>query len=252
MRDTTIAWNQARSSGGLFLGPNGTSFDATNVTIAENTALSSLAGGIAISDGVTGAIRHATIARNAAPGPVAFAGASTGGGAIVLQNSIVDGNEAGNGWNPISCLAAFVEGGGNLQWPVARAGGGSDVPDAMCSPSVLVADAELGALQDNGGATLTIRPAPGSPAQAHGSNCAATDQRGFPRFPSVCTAGAVEIAPEPASPWLGASALAALAGYCGLRRRRATQTSVATVVAPSSDASGSGTSSYTDPCSLTA
>ena len=221
MRDTTIAWNQARSAGGLFLGPSGTTFDATNVTIAENTALSSLAGGVAISSGVTGAIRNATIARNAAPGPVAFAGATTGGGSIALSNSIVDGNEAGNGYNPISCLTPFGEGGGNLQWPVTRAGGGSDVPGALCSPSVLVADAELGALQDNGGPTLTIRPAAGSPAAGRGSNCPATDQRGVARDPDACTAGALE-APEPAAAWLGAGAAAALAGYAAARRRRAT------------------------------
>ena len=74
MRDSTVAWNQARGSAGLFIGPSGTTLDMENVTIAENTALSSLAGGMAISGGVTGSIRNATIARNAAPGPVAFAG----------------------------------------------------------------------------------------------------------------------------------------------------------------------------------
>lgn len=242
LRDSTIAWNQARSAGGLFVGPNGTTVDARNVTIAENTALSSLAGGIAISGGVTGSIRNATIARNAAPGPVAFAGATTGGGDVVLENSIVDGNEAGNGWNPISCFETFEEGGGNLQWPVARAGGGSDLPGSLCSPSALVADSLLGALQQNGGPTLTIRPAPGSPATTLGGDCPATDQRGMPRHSDSCTAGAVELAPETDAPWVGVIAVASLARYRRTRRLRATHASVASVVRPSSAAPGSGTS----------
>jgi hypothetical protein len=219
MTATTIAGNQARSAGGLFAGPNGTTLDATNVTIAENTALSSLAGGIAISSGVTGTIRFATIARNAAPGPLAFAGATTGGNALSLASSIVDGNVAGNGWNPISCLAPFLEGGGNLQWPVARAGGGSDVPDALCSPSVTLADARLGALQANGGPTLTIRPAPDSPALGLGASCPPTDQRGVARPAASCTAGAVELAPEPGAPVAGGLAGLALAALA--RRARA-------------------------------
>ncbi|HSK03280.1 MAG TPA: hypothetical protein VK932_18640, partial [Kofleriaceae bacterium] len=139
---STIARNRARSAGGLFVGPNGTTLTMRNVTVAENVALSSLAGGMAISSGVTGSIRNVTFARNEAPGPVAFAAATTGGQGVTLHNTIVDGHVAGNGWNPISCLHAFQEGGGNLQWPVARAGGGSDDPDALCSPAVQVADAQ--------------------------------------------------------------------------------------------------------------
>jgi hypothetical protein len=196
--------------GRLFLGPSGTTLDFENVTIAENTALSSLAGGMAISGSVTGTIRNATIARNAAPGPVAFAGGTTGGNGVVLANSIVDGNSAGNGWNPISCLAAFVDGGHNLQWPVLRAGGGSDVPSALCAASVVVADSDLGPLQSNGGPTLTIRPATDSPAAALGASCPATDQRGVARDPASCTAGAVELA-EPDGALAAAAALAAIA-----------------------------------------
>jgi hypothetical protein len=214
--DSTVARNQARFAAGLFLGPNGTTLDFENVTIAENTALSGLAGGLAVSNGVTGAIRNATIARNAAPGPVAFAGATTGGEDVVLANSIVDGNEAGNAWNPISCLHRFDEGGGNLQWPVLRASGQSDVPGSLCTASVTVADAQLGALQDAGGPTATIAPAPTSPALAPRSGCPAFDQRGAPRDPAACTAGAVELLPEPASLAGGSAALAAL---CARRRR---------------------------------
>jgi hypothetical protein len=218
LHDSTVAWNEARSAGGLFLGPNGTTIDATNVTIAENTALSSLAGGLAISSGVTGTIRHATIARNAAPGPVAFAGATTGGGSVVLANSILDGNIAGNAWNPISCRSPFSEGGGNLQWPILRASGQSDAPDALCSAAISTADSQLGALQDNGGPTLTIEPAATSPASIPRRGCPETDQRGRRRNTEACTAGAVERLPEPARTLAAAAAFAAL-GWHSRRRR---------------------------------
>lgn len=223
MHDTTVAWNEARSAGGVFVGPGGTTLQMTNVTLAENTALASLAGGIAISSGVTGEIRNATIARNAAPGAVAFAGATTGGAQVVLRNTIVADSVAGNAWNPISCLATFLEGGGNLQWPVARAGGGSDVPDALCSASIAVTDAELGALQHNGGPTLTIRPAADSPAIAVGANCPEKDQRGVVRPLGICAAGAVELAPEVSAALLQSTALALLIGLSvrGARSRRA-------------------------------
>ncbi|HET8536186.1 MAG TPA: choice-of-anchor Q domain-containing protein, partial [Solirubrobacteraceae bacterium] len=60
------------------------------------------------------------------------------------------------------------------------------------------ADPQLGALQDNGGPTQTMRPAAGSPAvDAVPSNlgCAASDQRGVPRPVGIaCDIGAVEFA----------------------------------------------------------
>jgi hypothetical protein len=210
INDTTVAWNQARSAGGIFVGPNGTTLQMTNVTLAENTALSGLAGGIAISSGVTGEIRNATIARNEAPGAVAFAAATTGGAQVLLRNTIVADSVAGNGYNPISCLATFLEGSGNLQWPVARAGGGSDLPGALCSASVAVVDAKLGALQHNGGPTLTIRPAADSPAIAVGASCPANDQNGVARPAGACTAGAVELAPEVGVTLLQSAAFALL------------------------------------------
>jgi len=211
MTDSTVGWNQASFAGGLFIGPQATTLEMSNSTVAENVALSSLGGGVVIDSVVTGHIRNCTLARNAAPGPTAFAGATTGGTGVVLANTIVDGNSAGNGYNPISCNNALQEGGGNLQWPVARAGGGSDVPGALCSPSITVTASLLGPLQDNGGTTPTILPGPGSPAIGHGIGCPATDQRGLPRNPLACTSGAVDPAPEPAgAAWGAALALAAL------------------------------------------
>jgi hypothetical protein len=214
---STIARNRARSAGGLFAGPNGTTLTMRNATVAENVALSSLAGGMAISSGVTGSIRNVTFARNEAPGPVAFAAATTGGQGVTLHNTIVDGHVAGNGWNPISCLHAFQEGGGNLQWPVARAGGGSDDPDALCSPAVQVADAQLGPLLEDASGMPTIAPGPASPALGNGSDCPPTDQLGRPRAPGSCDAGAIE-APAPAAGAAGGAAVIALATLRAARR----------------------------------
>ena len=212
LSNSTIAWNQARLAGGLFLGPQSTTIAMTNVTVAENTALSSLAGGIAIDSSVVGSIVNATFARNAAPGPVAFAAATTGGSNVRLRNSIFDGQSVGNGYNPISCQTTFLEGGGNLQWPIARAGGGSDDPGSLCSPSVTLESASLGPLGYHGSAQLTILPSASSPAVGMGASCPAIDARGVARFADHCTAGAVELAAEAPAAWLQIAALAALLG----------------------------------------
>jgi hypothetical protein len=187
---TTIAANQSRSDGGMFLGP-GVVLTMTNATIADNTALASLAGGISMAGGVTGTIRSCTLARNRAPAPLAFAGAIVGGRDVVLANTIVWGSEVGHGYSPVSCMDTLIEGGGNLQWPVVRTGGGLDVPEASCSAQILGADAVLGPLQDHGGPTLTVMPDPASPALGHGRDCPPVDQRGMPRG-EPCTSGAVE------------------------------------------------------------
>lgn len=203
---SAIVRNQARSDGGMFLGP-GVVLAMTNTTIAGNTALSSLAGGLSMAPGVTGAIRNCTFAANRAPGELAFAGAIVGGREVVLANTIVWGSEVGHGFSPVSCMDALLEGGGNLQWPIQRSGGGLDLPESPCSPQVAPADALLGPLSDNGGPTPTVVPMPGSPAVGQGRDCPPVDQRGVPRR-DPCTSGAVEILPAvgpdppyPLPPW---------------------------------------------------
>lgn len=190
LTNTTISNNESRSAAGLFVGPNSTA-NLTNVTIAHNTALSGLAGGVFFSDPVSGTLLNCTLAHNRAPGEVAFAAATVGGSAVTLTNTLFAGHEVGNGWNPITCRNTFIEGGGNAQHPVERSGGGSDDPDALCSPDVLVADPLLGPLEDNGGPTLTLMPSSGSPALGLGTGCPETDQRGVARA-DPCTSGAVE------------------------------------------------------------
>jgi hypothetical protein len=188
---STISGNVSRFAAGMFVGP-GSTITMSNSTLEGNVAISGLAGGVAFSSGVTGTIDSTTFARNRAPGPLAFAGATAGGQGIVLSRSVFDDNEAGNGFNPITCTQAMIDGGGNMQHPVLRAGGGSDSPGSLCAAGASTLDALLGALADHGGPTLTVAPAAGSPAIGAGSSCLATDQRGVARG-APCTIGAHEV-----------------------------------------------------------
>jgi hypothetical protein len=186
MTGTTISNNECTSAAGMFVGPTTPSVNLVNVTIAGNTALSGLAGGIAFDSGVSGTVTNCTFASNRAPGEVAFAAATTGGESVTFKNTIFSGHEAGNEWNPLTCRVQHLEGGGNIQWP--------DDEYTLCTESILVADPLLGLLQDNGGPTLTLMPVSGSPAVGRGHDCPPTDQRGEPRA-EPCTSGAVE------APW---------------------------------------------------
>jgi hypothetical protein len=47
-------------------------------------------------------------------------------------------------------------------------------------------------LGDNGGPTPTAMPAADGPVEGVGVGCPSTDQRGEPRDPNSCAAGAVE------------------------------------------------------------
>lgn len=192
MREVSITRNESRAGGGFFVGP-GAQLTLSNSTIAENTALSSLGGGLAIDGSATGEVVNATIAGNRAPGKVAFAAGISGGGAgITLRNTLLMNPEVGNGFNPINCTARFTDGGGNLQFPVVRAGGGSDDPDSLCVAAPLIADPLLLPLvEELAEGRIVVPLAKGSPAAGIGQNCPATDQRGEAR-PAACTAGAVE------------------------------------------------------------
>ena len=191
LESSTISGNRASGAGGLYIGP-GSSVAMLNVTIANNTAVSSLGGGLYL-DGVSGAIRHTTFSGNAASGASAFGGAVSGASSnISLQNSVFAGNSAGNGFNPITCVGQFANGGGNTQFPVLRSGGGSDSPNALCASSIAITDPQLLELADNAGPTKTALPASSSPLlKAISSNCAVKDQRGAVRG-TPCTAGATE------------------------------------------------------------
>ena len=105
-------------------------------------------------------------------------------------------NEDTHPYTPMTCnVSAPLDGSNNVQWPRKRTGedgSPSTIDDNPCTSDILWEDADLGPLQDNGGAAPTLAPNAGSPALGLGTGCPPFDQRGEPRPSSGCTAGAVE------------------------------------------------------------
>jgi hypothetical protein len=141
---------------------------------------------------------HERIAQNST------AAGTTGGGfvgtftaanaTLTLVNSIVTGNSGPQcfyaPWG--SGVVTFTSLGNNL---VADATCGVPAP---ASSDLIVADAMLGPLADNGGLTLTHALLPGSPAldAANNGACPATDQRGVARPQGAgCDIGSFERTP---------------------------------------------------------
>jgi hypothetical protein len=175
MTRTTISHNSAHFGGGIWIGHNAVA-KITNDTIADNTA--TMGGGVWFAGGVTGTLLNVTVAGNAGNG---MAGGDTG---VTLENTLVANNTKGSLEGEVSCDHTHTGAGANMEFP-----GDSSSP---CTSSVLVADPELGPLENNGGVTQTLAPAAGSPAIGKGSACPSIDQTGQSRM-SSCTLGAVEV-----------------------------------------------------------
>ena len=192
LTNSSVTRNTANGPGGMYIGP-GSVLNMTNVTVANNIAGTGLGGGLMIDNSVSGQILNSTIADNQTPGPYSFGAGIAGGSAtVLLGNTIIANNTVGNAYNPINCTSKLGNLGGNLQYPVARKGGGSDNPNALCSDGVIEENPLLGSLQGKGG-PMTIAPAPNSPAAGQGhNNCPKTDERGQPRR-TPCTIGAYEL-----------------------------------------------------------
>jgi len=175
MSNTTISHNSAHFGGGIWIGHDAIAA-ITNDTIAYNTA--ELGGGVWFADGITGTLLNVTVAKNPGNG---MAGGGTG---VVLQNTLVDDNTAGDIDGEASCDHTHSGAGSNMAYP--------GDPSSPCTSSVIIADGDLGPLQNNGGVTGTLAPPATSPALAKGTGCPETDQRGEPRK-SPCTLGAYEV-----------------------------------------------------------
>ncbi len=192
---TTVRRSTARGAGGAYIGP-GSVITFDNVSFDDNVAGSSLGGGLFLDGVVGGEVRFSTFSNNRAPGPVAFGGAVVGdASAVRLRASLFIDNDAGNGFNPISCTTAFQGGEASFQFPVQRLGngggdGGSDDPGSLCAPQITVADVELGAPEASGGVTVR-RPAAGSAAAGAVADGCFGDAAGVER-PTPCAAGAAE------------------------------------------------------------
>jgi hypothetical protein len=194
MQNSTVKDCAARAAGGAFFGP-GASILLENVSFLDNVATSSLGGGVFLQGLVTGRIRNNTFAGNTAPGDFAFGGAIVGDGTpVAMTNTLILGSVVGNGFNPVSCTTSLQDGAGSFQFPVARAGGGSDDPDALCAPGITVADVPLDVVDDRG--VVPVRRPSAAAATlvvGAGSDCPAADALGAPRDRASCTSGAVEV-----------------------------------------------------------
>ena len=210
--DTTVSNNTAKGGAGLDF--DGTNIDATinNSTITANTT-SNGGAGIYINESSSLTVNQSTISANVAEGT---ASQSYGGGGIAIGDStavvtlsgtIVSGNT--------SALAGLADIGLYKTDPTAT--GSFTATNSLIgevdsritvngSNNVNSTDPMLGALADNGGATKTMAPLPGSPAIDAGPSPVATfvgnefDQRGagFARVVGgLVDIGAFEIQPAP-------------------------------------------------------
>lgn len=162
-----------------------------NVTISGNRA-NAYAGGAYFSGGPV-ALTHVTLAENQA-----LDGANlhlTDAAVVTLTSSIFANPVDGPNCTVVGAAAQLHSAGANVA---------SDSSCGLTGPGDLPAtDPLLGTLADNGGATLTHLPQPGSPAidRAPLAGCPATDQRGFVRLSgAACDSGAVEVGAQAPSP----------------------------------------------------
>lgn len=160
--NSTLSGNSARFSGGAIFGQSGSSTDIANSTITLNDSLNSSGDGILLS-----------------------------GGVATLTSTIV----AGNVGDVDVSGSTFTDGGNNL---IGNSSASNIVANGTTIGGGLFPNVDplLGALDDNGGTTLTHALLAGSPALDAGSNPLnlSTDQRGVAREVPVSNPdiGAVE------------------------------------------------------------
>jgi hypothetical protein len=192
VQNTTISNNSSPNCGALQA--DSTTLAFSNVTMSGNVATDGDGGAICLFS-TGGTLTNCTLAGNQALGGSSFSnfyGAALFAGGLTLNNCILANNTTVNTMSGrMQCAGGAPEmGARDVQWPmnkVAAAGGGADSP---CVTGITFADPMLGALQNNGGATLTM--AVGATASVQiGTGCPATDQTGKMRA-TPCTIGALE------------------------------------------------------------
>lgn len=207
----TISGNEAAGNGGGIFNLNDSTMTLTNCTVSGNRAFGSHGGGIVLGGG-TVELRSSTVTLNRLGTGQGAAGiTNTGGGTVVLRNSIVAGNihdltpASGfyspdcddNGSSPVESEGYNVIGNGN-QCPQLIDGANGD----QVGTTGAEVDALLAPLADNGGLTLTHALLGDSPALdaanpatpgSGGTACPTTDQRGEARpNGAACDVGALE------------------------------------------------------------
>jgi CSLREA domain-containing protein len=214
IEDTTISGNTAGTGGGLYVAyldsaaivrttvsGNNTTFDGgggvfvesvgnlvvENSTVAENTALFE-GGGLLIAN-TTFVIKETTISGNTA-GP-------NGGASVYVNNyyaggpSLIENSILANGETPDAAVSAVTDAELVVQYAEVNVNY-SLVENPGVAPAwndlgtnIVNQDPQLGPLQDNGGPTFTMAPAPTSPVIDAGNPAFVpppiTDQRGLTR-----------------------------------------------------------------------
>ncbi len=193
LAESTVSGNVGGTGGGGIENLSPGTITVTDSTIADNTATGGSFGG-GISSGSPLVIIASTIAGNSAN----VGGGISQNGPATVAATIIAGNSAAN--SAANCSGPSTSAGYNL----------TDDPNGTAcgftaSTDLAGVNPDLGPLAQNGGATLTMAPAPGSPAiaripldaSADGTLlCPGIDQRGVarPQPPNgtACSIGAVE------------------------------------------------------------
>jgi CSLREA domain-containing protein len=193
INQSTLSGNQAGGAGGGGL-YNDNNASLSNTTITNNIATNSGGGGGGILNYNTTSLnlQNVTLSNNSSS-----SGDKGGGirnfGSTGVWNSIIANNSGGGGnCSPVGVYSQVpvASYGDNIDWGAANCGFGA-VGD-------MIADPNLGPLQNNGGPTETRAILSGSAAidtETHGGNCFPTDQRAVarPQGPA-CDIGAYEAA----------------------------------------------------------
>lgn len=174
--------------------------DATTpLSLATNDWRRGFGGAIRTSDDTV--IVNSTLVNNTA----GFVGGAVAGMATA-RNSIIANNDGDNPWGiQENCTLPLTNGGNNIQFPQKTTTGVTN--DYECFSGQTAVNPQLGTIGDFGGPTPTVPLLASSPAIDAGSNCPATDQRGFARN-GVCDIGAYEfggglLISSIAPPWSG-------------------------------------------------
>lgn len=208
---STISGNSANQGGGLAVQGSFGTLTLRNSTVASNSTVTSGAtaargSGLYLGGNGTVALEHSSIAGNSSAdsgGGVELASANTV--ALRIQNSLLDANVDAS-------VARDIAFGGtpsfDLDYSLINAAPAATVAfdNAVAAGNGVLRNqsAALGALQNNGGPTLTRVPASGSPAinagdpTFTGASTPTVDQRGLARFSGGrLDIGAVETAASP-------------------------------------------------------
>ena len=191
IKRSTISGNVATDVGGGMRSLGNA--EIVNSTISGNESLAWYGSAIFVTDGVVN-MTNSTVADNVSPAGAPadlFVGTFGDSSAtLTLTNTLVAGAQA-------NCFIAYF-GGGTVTLAVDH---NNVFTNATCNPGasdLVVPDAGIEALADNGGPTLTHALLAGSPAidTADDLACPTTDQRGVSRpQAAACDVGSFELEP---------------------------------------------------------